>query len=110
MARTKNRLRRMFILSLLSGYMIFSTERFIENTHNQMIENHMYIFRHLHTHDICVQRNISQLTKPASPVSGEPDDLIALLLCVFYCVQDILGIAAAGNGDNDIPFLQTVFS
>ena len=82
--------------------MVDPAQPLVQHAHHQMIEGHVQILGDLHAVDGRMQGNVRQLAQLASAVAGQANDAAALLLGILHCVDDIFGIAAAGNGQHHV--------
>ena len=69
--------------------MFNTTHSFIEDTHHQVVENHMDIFCDLHTVDGDMQTDVRQLVQLSAVIPGQADDFAARFFGILYSVQHI---------------------
>ena len=71
-----------------------------------MIEDHMDIFRNLHTVDWRMQGHIGHPFQRPTVIAGNSNDLAPLLFCVLHRVDHIPGIPAAGDRHDNVTNFQ----
>ena len=85
--------------------MVNMTQMLVKNAHHQMVEDHVDVLGHLHAVDGGMQRNVGELLQLSAVETGKADNLVASFFRVFHSVDDVLGIAAAGDRHYDIAVL-----